>query len=138
MISYRSEFGGILFYYYICDRTNLFADSTKVCDLLFLKLCIKFDLLRLCCVIFILNCKFCLHRNNYRIISRNKHIWALWGAHQVTTNHGLAYSYEIYVNPVQTEWCVALDSSLCNMNSCTLLSWLNSWNCNFHNIILYV
>lgn len=24
-----SEFGGILFYYYICDRTNLFADSTK-------------------------------------------------------------------------------------------------------------
>ncbi|TMW88436.1 hypothetical protein EJD97_018573 [Solanum chilense] len=24
-----SEFGGILFYYYLCDRTNLFADSTK-------------------------------------------------------------------------------------------------------------
>ncbi|XP_055804011.1 protein REDUCED WALL ACETYLATION 3-like isoform X2 [Solanum dulcamara] len=24
-----SEFGGILFYYYICDRTNFFADSTK-------------------------------------------------------------------------------------------------------------
>uniref|UniRef100_M1AL16 O-acetyltransferase n=1 Tax=Solanum tuberosum TaxID=4113 RepID=M1AL16_SOLTU len=24
-----SEFGGILFYFYICDRTNFFADSTK-------------------------------------------------------------------------------------------------------------
>ncbi|PHT55745.1 hypothetical protein CQW23_04231 [Capsicum baccatum] len=24
-----SEFGGILFYFYICDRTNVFADSTK-------------------------------------------------------------------------------------------------------------
>nr|GMD05344.1 protein REDUCED WALL ACETYLATION 4-like isoform X1 [Ipomoea batatas] len=24
-----SEFGGILFYFYLCDRTNLFADSAK-------------------------------------------------------------------------------------------------------------
>lgn len=29
-----SEFGGILFYFYICDRTNFFADSTKVHNLL--------------------------------------------------------------------------------------------------------
>ncbi|PHT82682.1 hypothetical protein T459_11125 [Capsicum annuum] len=30
-----SEFGGILFYYYLCDRTNLFADSTKVLFLIY-------------------------------------------------------------------------------------------------------
>lgn len=28
--SCRAEFGGILFYFYICDRTDVFSDSTKV------------------------------------------------------------------------------------------------------------
>nr|KAJ0197242.1 hypothetical protein LSAT_V11C700356510 [Lactuca sativa] len=30
-----SEFGGILFYFYICDRTNLIAESTKVLFLMY-------------------------------------------------------------------------------------------------------
>lgn len=28
--SCRAEFGGILFYFYVCDRTDIFSDSTKV------------------------------------------------------------------------------------------------------------
>lgn len=27
---YRSEFGGLLIYYYLCDRTDLFGESKKV------------------------------------------------------------------------------------------------------------
>ncbi|KAG6419306.1 hypothetical protein SASPL_121522 [Salvia splendens] len=30
-----AEFGGILFYFYLCDRTNFFADSTKVLFLMY-------------------------------------------------------------------------------------------------------
>lgn len=26
----RSEFGGLLFYLYVCDRTNIFGESKKV------------------------------------------------------------------------------------------------------------
>ena len=30
LLSLRAEFGGILFYFYICDRTSLLGESTKV------------------------------------------------------------------------------------------------------------